>query len=176
MTLPPGTRFGAYEIVAPIGKGGMGVVYRAHDVRLNRDVALKLLPETSGSDPAAVARFRFEAQAASALNHPHILTIYDIGETDEEPPRRYIAMEYIAGDTLRAYIGRERDGGETLELLIQIGEGLAKAHDADIVHRDLKPDNIMVTGDGYVRRLVERTTARLDLRRAGAERAAGDHG
>jgi serine/threonine protein kinase len=152
MTLPPGTRFGAYEIVAPIGKGGMGVVYRAHDVRLNRDVALKLLPETSGSDPAAVARFRFEAQAASALNHPHILTIYDIGETDEEPPRRYIAMEYIAGDTLRAYIGRQRDVGET-RAADPDRRRAAKAHDADIVHRDLKPDNIMVTGDGYVRRL-----------------------
>src|SRR5688572_19135508 len=153
MTLAPGTRFGAYEIVAPIGQGGMGVVYRARDVRLNRDVALKLLAEKSGSDPSAVARFRFEAQAASALNHLHILTIYDIGETDEEPPRRYIAMEYIAGDTLRTHLTRRRDVGETLELLIQIGEGLAKAHEADIVHRDLKPDNIMITAEGYAKSL-----------------------
>jgi eukaryotic-like serine/threonine-protein kinase len=151
MTLSSGTRFGAYEIVAPIGQGGMGVVYRARDVRLNRDVALKLLPDTSVSDPAAVARFRFEAQAASALNHPHILTIYDIGETGDEPPRRYIAMEYIDGETLRAYSAKHRDVGKTIELLIQIGEGLAKAHEADIIHRDLKPDNIMVTGDGYAK-------------------------
>src|SRR5688500_16927926 len=152
MTLAPGTRFGAYEIVAPIGQGGMGVVYRAHDVRLNRDVALKLLPEKSVTDSAAIARFRFEAQAASALNHPHILTIYDIGQhVDETGDVRYIAMEYIDGETLRAHIAHKREVGETLELLIQIGEGLAKAHEADIVHRDLKPDNIMVTSDGYAK-------------------------
>jgi Tol biopolymer transport system component len=148
MTLAPGTRFGAYEIVAPIGQGGMGVVYRARDVRLHRDVALKLLPEASVADSGAIARFRFEAQAASALNHPHILTIYDIGQTEDV---RYIAMEYIAGETLRAHIAHKRDVGETLELLIQIGEGLSKAHEADIVHRDLKPDNIMVTRDGYAK-------------------------
>src|SRR5687767_3765406 len=148
MTLAPGTRFGAYEIVAPIGQGGMGVVYRARDVRLNRDVALKLLPEASVADSGAIARFRFEAQAASALNHPHILTIYDIGQTEDV---RYIAMEYIAGETLRAHIAHKRDVGDTVELLIQIGEGLAKAHEADIVHRDLKPDNIMVTRDGYAK-------------------------
>jgi len=149
--LQPGTRLGAYEIVAPISSGGMGVIYRARDIRLNRDVAIKLLPENSVSNPDAIARFRFEAQAASALNHPHILTIYDIGETEEETPRRYIAMEYIAGETLRARIGRRPDPGETLDLLIQIGEGLAKAHEADIVHRDLKPDNIMITADGYAK-------------------------
>ncbi len=151
MSLAPGTRFGAYEIVAPLGAGGMGVVYRARDVRLNRDVALKLLPEKSVSDPTAEARFRFEAQAASALNHPHILTIYDIGETTEETPRRYIAMEYIDGETLRAYIAKKHDVGDTLEILIQVAEGLAKAHEADIVHRDLKPDNVMVTADGYAK-------------------------
>jgi eukaryotic-like serine/threonine-protein kinase len=149
--LAPGTRIGSYEIVAQLGAGGMGVVYRARDVRLGRDVAIKLLPEKSVSDSGAIARFRLEAQAASALNHPHILTIYDVGETDESPPRRYIAMEYIAGETLRAHIARRRDVAETLELLIQIGEGLAKAHEADIVHRDLKPDNIMVTADGYAK-------------------------
>ncbi len=151
MTLAPGTRFGAYEIVAPLGAGGMGVVYRARDVRLNRDVAIKLLPENASGSADAVARFRYEAQAASALNHPHILTIYDIGETEEATPRRFIAMEYIAGETLRARIARDRDIGAILELLIQIGEGLAKAHEADIIHRDLKPDNIMITADGYAK-------------------------
>jgi eukaryotic-like serine/threonine-protein kinase len=151
MALDAGTRFGAYEIIGALGAGGMGVVYRARDLRLNRDVALKLLPEKSAGNPEAIARFRFEAEAASALNHPHILTIYDIGETDEETPRRYIAMEYISGETLRARIARRNDIGETLELLVQIGEGLAKAHEADIVHRDLKPDNIMVTADGYAK-------------------------
>jgi Tol biopolymer transport system component len=147
----PGSRVGVYEIISSIGSGGMGVIYRARDVRLNRDVALKVLPEKSVSNPDAVARFRFEAQAASALNHPHILTIYDIGETEEETPRRFIAMEYIAGETLRARIAKRREPAETVELLIQIGEGLAKAHEADIVHRDLKPDNIMITADGYAK-------------------------
>ncbi|HKR63713.1 MAG TPA: protein kinase, partial [Thermoanaerobaculia bacterium] len=149
--LAPGTRLGAYEIVGEIGAGGMGVVYRARDTRLNRDVAIKLLSERSAFDSGAIARFGVEAQAASALNHPHILTIYDIGETSGEHPRRYIAMEFIAGETLRAHNAKKRDVAETLELLIQIGEGLAKAHEADIVHRDLKPDNIMVTSDGYAK-------------------------
>ncbi|HJQ38525.1 MAG TPA: protein kinase [Thermoanaerobaculia bacterium] len=149
--LQPGSRVGVYEIISSIGSGGMGVIYRARDVRLGRDVALKVLPEKSCGSPDAVARFRFEAQAASALNHPHILTIYDIGETEEDTPRRYIAMEYIAGETLRARIATKREPGETLDLLIQIGEGLAKAHEADIVHRDLKPDNIMITADGYAK-------------------------
>jgi eukaryotic-like serine/threonine-protein kinase len=156
MDLTPGTRFGVYEIVEAIGEGGMGVVYRARDLRLNRDVAIKLLPERSSSDPEAIARLRLEAQTASALNHPHILTIYDVGETEDVPPRRFIAMEYIVGETLRARIARpaqqgQRDVGETVELLVQIAEGLAKAHEADIVHRDLKPDNIMITADGYAK-------------------------
>jgi Tol biopolymer transport system component len=149
--LPPGTRIGVYEIVSSIGAGGMGVIYRARDVRLNRDVALKMLPEGAVANPDAVARFRFEAQAASALNHPHILTIYDIGETSDATPRRFIAMEYIAGETLRARIARRGEPAETLDLLIQIAEGLAKAHEAEIVHRDLKPDNIMITLDGYAK-------------------------
>jgi Tol biopolymer transport system component len=149
--LPPGTRVGVYEIVSSIGAGGMGVIYRARDVRLNRDVALKMLPEAAVTNPDAVARFRFEAQAASALNHPHILTIYDIGETSDATPRRFIAMEYIAGETLRARIARRGEPAETLDLLIQIAEGLAKAHEAEIVHRDLKPDNIMITLDGYAK-------------------------
>jgi eukaryotic-like serine/threonine-protein kinase len=150
--LQPGTRIDSYEIVEPIGAGGMGVIFRARDVRLGRDVAIKLLPDRAVQDSGAIARFRLEAQAASALNHPHILTIYDIGETSETPPRRYIAMEYIDGQTLRGYIAkRDRGVAGTLELLIQIGEGLAKAHEADIVHRDLKPDNIMITSDGYAK-------------------------
>jgi Tol biopolymer transport system component len=149
--LQPGTRVGVYEIVAPIGAGGMGVIYRARDVRLNRDVALKVLPEKFVGNADAVARFRFEAQAASALNHPHILTIYDIGQTEEATPRRFIAMEYIAGETLRERSAKPSDPAATLEILIQIAEGLAKAHEADIIHRDLKPDNIMVTADGYAK-------------------------
>jgi len=147
MPLTPGTRFGAYEIVASIGSGGMGEVYRAHDARLHRDVAIKVLPEHSCSDREAVARFQREALAASALNHPHILTIYEIGSA----PRDYIAMEYISGETLRDHIARDRDITAVLDLLIQIADALARAHEANIVHRDLKPDNIMVTSDGYAK-------------------------
>ena len=95
MSLVPGTRFGVYEVVARIGAGGMGEVYRARDSRLGRDVALKILPEWSLDNPDALLRFRLEAQAASALSH---LTIYDIGEVDGDKPRRYVAMEYIVGD------------------------------------------------------------------------------
>ncbi len=147
MSLPPGTRFGAYEILAPLGSGGMGEVYRARDARLQRDVAIKVLPEDTCTDRAAVARFQLEAQAASALNHPHILTIYEIGSA----PRDFIAMEYIEGETLRDRIVRDNELGSLIDLLIQIGDALAKAHEANIIHRDLKPDNIMVTPDGYAK-------------------------
>src|SRR5438874_9939816 len=147
MSLAPGTRFGAYEIVAPIGSGGMGEVYRARDPRLNRDVAIKVLPERSHSDREAVARFQNEAQAASALNHPHILTIYEVGSA----PRDYIAMEFIDGETLRERVARVTEIGPTIDLLIQIADALARAHEANIIHRDLKPDNIMVTADGYAK-------------------------
>ena len=147
MPLAPGTHFGAYEIVAPIGSGGMGEIYRAHDPRLNRDVAIKVLPENSCSDREAVARFQQEAQAASALNHPHILTIYEVGSA----PRDYIAMEYIDGETLRDRIARETEIVPALDLLIQVADALSRAHEANIVHRDLKPDNIMVTSDGYAK-------------------------
>src|SRR5437879_5048053 len=139
MSLAPGTRFGAYEIVAPIGSGGMGEVYRARDDRLQRDVAIKVLPEHTCSDREAVARFQREAQAASALNHPHILTIYEIGSA----PRDYIAMEYVAGETLRDRIARDNEIAPLLDLLVQIADALARAHEANIIHRDLKPENII---------------------------------
>ncbi|HEY6892866.1 MAG TPA: protein kinase [Rhodanobacteraceae bacterium] len=147
MPIAPGTRFGSYEIVAPIGSGGMGEVYRARDTRLNRDVALKVLPEQSCGDREAVARFQREAQAASALNHPHILTIYEFGFA----PRDYIAMELVDGETLRDRLTRETDMESTLDLLIQIADALARAHDANIIHRDLKPENIMITSSGYAK-------------------------
>src|SRR5215467_4699358 len=110
MPLLPGTRLGAYEIVSPLGAGGMGEVYRAHDARLRRDVALKVLPEKKSADRDAIARFHVEARAASALNHPHILTIYDVGEAAiDGVPRDFIAMEYIEGETLRERIARQPD-------------------------------------------------------------------
>jgi len=148
MSLAPGSRFGIYEIVAPIGSGGMGEVYPARDARLHRDVAIKVLPEHSCTDRDAVARFQLEAQAASALNHPHILTIYEIGIAEAQ---HYIAMELIAGETLRDRIARDSDIPSLLDLLIQIADALARAHEANLIHRDLKPENIMVTPDGYAK-------------------------
>jgi len=137
-----------YLIVAKIGAGGMGEVYLAEDSQLRRRVALKFLPEKTLGDRAAVERFIREARAASALNHPNIVTIHEIGETG---PNRYIVMEFIAGRTLRKMIGQ----GVDLESLARIGEQVAKAlavaHASGIVHRDIKPDNIMVRDDGYVK-------------------------
>jgi Tol biopolymer transport system component/predicted Ser/Thr protein kinase len=151
MAFAPGTRIGAYEIVSPIGAGGMGEVYRARDHRLGRDVAIKVLPESSSDDADAIVRLQREARAASALNHPHILTIYDVGRMEGEPRRDYIAMEYIDGATLRDWIAEDHDIPTIVEYVIQIADGLAKAHEANIVHRDLKPDNIMITSDGYAK-------------------------
>ena len=135
-------QIGPYEVVAPLGAGGMGEVWRARDPRLQRDVAIKLLPEDVDRD--AIARFRLEARAASALSHPHILTIYDVGEN-------YIVMELVDGETLRERIARQNDVGAIVDLLIQIADGLSKAHEAGIVHRDLKPENIMITRSGYAK-------------------------
>ncbi|HEY3055889.1 MAG TPA: protein kinase [Thermoanaerobaculia bacterium] len=151
MAFAPGTRIGAYEIVAPLGAGGMGEVYRARDRRLGRDVAIKVLPESSSDDADAIVRLQREARAASALNHPHILTIYDVGRTEGETRRDYIAMEFIDGATLRDWLAADHDIATIVECLIQIADGLSKAHEANIVHRDLKPENIMITGDGYAK-------------------------
>jgi serine/threonine protein kinase/tetratricopeptide (TPR) repeat protein len=153
MPLTPGTRLGSYEIVEPIGAGGMGEVYRARDTKLGRDVAVKVLPEELASDRDWLQRFELEARAASALNHPNIITIHDFhlrsGE-DDEPD--YIVMEYVDGKTLREVLGGDPPPTEKLlRIGTQIAEGLAKAHQAGIVHRDLKPDNLMVTHDGFVK-------------------------
>jgi eukaryotic-like serine/threonine-protein kinase len=160
MPLSNGTRFGVYEIVGPVGAGGMGEVYRARDERLQREVAIKILPEALSQDRSAVSRFQREAQAASALNHPHILSIYEVGRIDD---RDYIAMELVAGETLRERIARDRDIASLLDILIQIGDALGRAHEANIVHRDLKPDNIMVTPDGYAK-ILDFCLAKLLLR------------
>jgi len=149
MPLAPGTRFGPYEIVAPVGAGGMGEVYRARDTRLDRDVAIKVLPERLAADPAALSRFEREAKAVAALSHPNILAIHDVGV---EAGMAYSVTELLEGETLR-----ERIGGtplpvrKALDFALQIARGLAAAHDKGIVHRDLKPDNLFVTEDGRVK-------------------------
>ena len=149
MTVSVGQRIGPYEVVGQIGAGGMGEVYRAHDARLGRDVAIKVLPSSFSSDPARLHRFAQEARAAAALNHPNILAIYDIGEWQGAP---YIVSELLAGETLR---DRIRNGAlpsrKAIDYALQVARGLAAAHDRSIVHRDLKPENIFLIEDGRVK-------------------------
>src|SRR6266700_1623674 len=149
MTLSSGTRLGVYEVIAPLGAGGMGEVWKARDTRLGRDVAVKVLPADVSSDPSRLKRFEKEARSASALNHPNIVTIYEIGSSDSIS---YIAMERVEGKTLRELLfGGALPIKKLLPIAAQIADGLAKAHEAGIVHRDLKPENVMVTKDGLVK-------------------------
>ena len=146
MSLAAGTRLGPYEIIAPIGAGGMGEVYRARDTRLGRDVAVKVLPESVAADPDRRRRFEKEARAASALSHPAIVTIHDIGT---EGGILYVVFELLDGSTLRARLAEGPLPPSTaIDWAIQIARGLAAAHEKRIVHRDLKPENIVVTRDG----------------------------
>ena len=147
MSLAPGSRVGPYEIQTPLGTGGMGIVYKARDQRLHRDVAIKIL---KAHDEETGRRFLREAQTASALNHPNIVTIYDIGTADACGP--YIAMEYIAGRTLRDLLTHGRlDTGTVLRHGLQLALALSRAHAASLVHRDLKPANVIVTDDGTLK-------------------------
>ena len=149
MTLSAGTKLGPYEILAPIGAGGMGEVYKARDERLKRDVAIKVLPAELAADPERRTRFEREARAASALSHPNILTIYDIGAANQTV---YIAMELIEGGTLKDLTASGPvPTRKLLELATQIAEGLSAAHAAGIVHRDLKPANVMISKHGYAK-------------------------
>src|SRR5215510_4830689 len=150
-----GQMVGHYQIERQLGAGGMGVVYLAHDTRLGRPAALKLLRPDLTQDPERMRRFRREARAASALNHPNILTIYEVGQADSPAgDAHFIAAEFVDGQTLRELF--ERAGltlGAALDILIQVAGALSAAHEAGIVHRDIKPENIMLRKDGLVKAL-----------------------
>ena len=149
MTVPAGTRYGVYEIVAPLGAGGMGEVYKARDPRLDRLVALKILPGDFANDATARERFEREARAASALNHPNILSVFDVGR---DAGAEYLVTELVDGTTLRERLAAgPPPPREVVHLGAQIADGLAAAHGAGLIHRDLKPENVMVTRDGRVK-------------------------
>ena len=147
--LAAGRRFGHYEQIALLGKGGMGQVYGAVDTRLGRKVALKLLPSTLTNDPAYVPLLEREARAASALNHPNIITIHDIGEVDGI---HFMTTEFVEGETLRERMSHSpMNMSEVLDVALQIAAALQAAHESGIVHRDIKPENIMLRRDGVVK-------------------------
>src|SRR5215203_2044145 len=151
MGLTPGTRLGHYELTSLLGKGGMGEVYLAEDVRLDRQVALKVLPAAVADDQDSLTRFIREARAASALNHPNIITIHDIGDA---AGTHFIAYEFVDGRTL-GEVARSGplDAATAIDIGIQVASALDEAHRAGIVHRDLKPDNVMIRATGLVKLL-----------------------
>ena len=163
MTLAAGIRLDTFEIVAPLGAGGMGEVYRARDATLKREVAIKVLPDSWSRDPERLRRFEQEAQATAALNHPNIVSIFHVGQYDGSP---YIVTELLQGETLRE---RLRKGSmrlrEVLDLGVGLARGLAAAHDVGIVHRDLKPENIWITKDGRIK-ILDFGLAKLDPAKA----------
>jgi serine/threonine-protein kinase len=158
MPLPAGTRIGPYEILAPLGAGGMGEVFRAHDTKLGRSVALKILPAALAADADRLARFEREARTLAALNHPNIAQVYDFEEgppaADGQPPARALIMELVPGESLAARLARGRLAvPDAIAIARQMADGLAAAHDRGVIHRDLKPANIQITPEGTVKLL-----------------------
>ncbi|MEO8218860.1 MAG: serine/threonine-protein kinase, partial [Acidobacteriota bacterium] len=180
--LQEGAVIDRYRIESFLGAGGMGEVYRAHDLELGRSVALKILPERLMSDPDRVRRFFTEARAASALNHPAIITIYDVGQapvltergavSSGHPVVGFMAMEAIDGETLRGHARRASELPKALEQLARVADGLGAAHASGIVHRDLKPDNIIIDRSGAPK-ILDFGIAKLLEPRAG-EQNSGD--
>jgi serine/threonine protein kinase len=149
MGLASGTKIGPYEVLSPLGAGGMGEVYRARDSRLEREVAIKVLPETFAADPDRLRRFEQEARAASQLNHPNIVVVHDFGTHEGSP---YVVQELLEGETLGERLAQGMlSTRKTVEIGLEIARGLAAAHEKGIVHRDLKPENIFLTSDGRVK-------------------------
>ena len=147
MPLPPGTKLGPYEIIAPLGRGGMGEVYRAKDTRLGRDVAIKVLPSSLAKDADRLQRFEQEARVLGTLNHPNLLAIFDVGREDG---LQYLVSELLEGKSLRERLaGGPLPPRKVVEYSTKIASGLAAAHEKGIVHRDLKPENVFVTNDEH---------------------------
>src|ERR1017187_7162000 len=170
MTLAAGTRLGPYEILSPLGAGGMGEVYRARDKKLDRDVAIKVLPDSVAADPDTLARFEREALAVAALSHPNILSIFDFGTHNGAS---YAVMELLEGEALRGRL----DAGpipqkQAVDYALQVSKGLSAAHEKGIVHRDLKPENLFVTKDGHVKILDFGLAKRAEKDTTGTETSA----
>jgi len=164
MTLAAGTRLGPYEIVSPLGAGGMGEVYKARDTRLGRDVAIKVLPAEVAGDADRLLRFEREARAASALNHPNILTVHDVGN---EAGVSFLVTELLHGESLRESLSAgPLPARRVVEIATQVAHGLAAAHEKGIVHRDLKPENIFLPGNGPAK-ILDFGLARWEVRAAG---------
>jgi serine/threonine protein kinase len=149
MPLNPDTRLGPYEILAPLGAGGMGEVYRAKDTRLDREVAIKVLPERLANDADALARFEREAKSVAALSHPNIQAIHDVGH---ERGISFVVTELLEGETLRERLHRSAiSWRQAVEITVSVADGLSAAHAKGVIHRDLKPENIFITTAGHVK-------------------------